>query len=198
MIGFYAAYALFAVIALLLLWLHDRATPLMAGIITLFLVVTFAIPALALWLRRRGRRQLPDKIGRLDFIRKLLETVAQAPADLLRDPALVAAVTACNAMIFLADAGTLFACLHGLGQEVAFGTAFIALIMASVVTTLGPVPLGLGSFEATSVGALHLLGVGLEAAFAAIMLLRLFTLWLPLVPGMASIRAIRRTPRAGR
>lgn len=194
MIGFYAAYAFFALIALLLLWLHDRATPLMAGIVTLFLCIAFAIPALALWLRLRGRRKLPDRIGKLDFVRKLIETVAQAPTDLLRDPALVATVTAWNGMIFLADAGTLFACLHALNQHVAFGTAFIALIMASVVVTLGPIPLGLGSFEATSVATLHILGVSLEAAFAATMLLRLFTLWLPLLPGMAMIRYIKRPP----
>lgn len=195
MIGYYAAYASFALITLLLLWIHDRATPLMAGMVTLFLGVAFAIPALALWLRRRGRRQLPDRIGKLDFVRRLLETIAQAPAELLRDPRLTATVTVCNAMIFLADAGTLFACLHGLNQHVAFGTAFIALIMASVVTTLGPVPLGLGSFEATSVTTLHLLGVGLEAAFAATMLLRLFTLWLPLLPGLVMIRSARKAPR---
>ncbi len=54
MIGFYAAYALFAIIMLVLLWFHDRATPLMAGLVTLFLCVALAIPSLALWLRNRG------------------------------------------------------------------------------------------------------------------------------------------------
>jgi uncharacterized membrane protein YbhN (UPF0104 family) len=59
MIGYYAAYAPFAVVMLLLLWLHDKATPLMAGLVTLFLAVAIAIPALALWLRHRGSRPLP-------------------------------------------------------------------------------------------------------------------------------------------
>lgn len=190
MIGFYAAYAVFALATLVLLWLHHRATPLMAGIVTLFLLVAFTIPALALWLRHRGAMELPARIDSIAFVRKLLETVAQAPAALLRDLRLAATVTACNAMIFLADAGTLFACLYSLNQHVGFGTAFIALIMASVVTTLGPIPLGLGSFEATSVATLHLLGVGLEAAFAATMLLRLLTLWLPLIPGLLMIRTL--------
>jgi uncharacterized membrane protein YbhN (UPF0104 family) len=39
---------------------------------------------------------------------------------------------------------------------------------------------------------LHLLGVELEAAFAATMLLRLFTLWLPLVPGIVMIRGVAK------
>lgn len=200
MIGFYAAYAVFALLTLVLLWMHDRATLLMGGTITLFLLVAFAIPALALWLRRRGNERLPAGIGSIGFVRKLLETVAEAPAKLLRDSRLILIIAACNAMIFLADAGTLYACLHGLGQQAAFSTAFIALIMASVVATLGPIPMGLGSFEATSVAMLHLLGVELEAAFAATMLLRLFTLWLPLIPGMVMIRSVgkRRSLPAGR
>ena len=141
---------------------------------------------------------MPDRIEHIDFVRRLLETVAQAPSALLRDRQLAAMVAACNAMIFLADAGTLFACLHSLGERAAVGTAFIALIMASVVTTLGPIPLGLGSFEATSVATLHLLGVELEAAFAATMLLRLFTLWLPLIPGMVMIRGVAKRRPARR
>jgi len=197
MIGFYAAYAFFALLMLVLLWLHDKATPLMAGLVTLFLGIAIAIPALALWLRKRGSRPLPDRIERVAVVRSLVQTVAQAPADLLGDRKLLVRVAACNALIFLADAGTLFCCLHALGQPTSLGTAFIALIMASIVVTLGPIPMGLGSFEAVSTTTLRLLGVPLEAAFAATMLLRLLMLWLPLIPGMILIRGAmtRRRPR---
>ncbi len=71
-----------------------------------------------------------------------------------------------NALIFSGDAGTLFACLRALGTDASFETSFIALIMASIVVTLGPIPLGLGSFEATSTATLRLLGISFEAAFA--------------------------------
>lgn len=188
MIGFYAAYAFFAITMLILLWLHNHATPLMAGLVTLFLTVALAIPALALWLHNRGSEPLPPRIERIRFVRSLLETVAQAPAELLRDHALIVRVTLCNALIFLADAGTLFACLRALGTEPSFATCFIALIMASIVATLGPFPLGLGSFEATSTATLKLLGLPFEAAFAGTMLLRLLTLWVPLLPGMVMMR----------
>jgi uncharacterized membrane protein YbhN (UPF0104 family) len=63
-------------------------------------------------------------------------------------------------------------------------------MMASIVVTIGPIPLGLGSFEATSTATLRLLGVPFEAAFAATMLLRLLTLWLPLAPGMILMRGM--------
>jgi uncharacterized membrane protein YbhN (UPF0104 family) len=198
MIGFYAAYALFALVMLLLLWVHNKATPLMAGVVTLFLAVAIAIPGLALWLRHRGSRPLPPSIERIGFMQALLDTVAQAPGRLLRDRPLLARVTGCNALVFLADAGTLFACLHAVGQHASFGTAFIALIMASVVVTLGPIPLGLGSFEASSTATLRLLGIPFEAAFAATMLLRLLILWLPLLPGMILMRGAIRRSRSDR
>lgn len=188
MIGFYAAYALFAAVTLVLLWDHDRATPLMAGVVTLFLLVAFTIPALALWLRRRGSRPLPPRIERIAFIQSLLDTVAEAPGDLLGDRRLLARVTLFNALIFLADAATLYACLRALGEEAALSTALIAYIMASIAVTLAPIPMGLGSFEATATATLHLLGVPVEAAFAGTMLLRLLTLWLPLLPGLLLLR----------
>jgi len=189
MIGYYAAYACFAVVMLVLLWLHNRATPLMAGVVTTFLFVAFAIPSLALWLRHRGSRPLPKRIERLGFVHTLLDTVKRAPAALLSDRRLLMEVAGCNALIFLADAGTLYACLHAAGVDTSFGTAFIALIMASIVVTLGPLPMGLGSFEATSTATLHLLGVPVKQAFTATMLLRLLTLWLPLLPGMVLMRS---------
>jgi uncharacterized membrane protein YbhN (UPF0104 family) len=199
LIGYYAAFATFAIVMLLLLWLHDKATPLTAGLVTLFLLVALAIPSLALWLRRRGGRPPPPALQRIGFVRSLLETVAQAPGQLLRDRPLLARVTAFNALIFLADAGSFYACLHALGVAASFGTAFIALIMASIVVTLGPIPLGLGSFEATSTATLRLLGVPFEAAFAATLLLRILTLWLPLLPGMLLMRgAVRPRPRRAR
>lgn len=192
-VGFYAAYALFALLMLVTLWLHDQATPLMAGIVTLFLCVALTIPSLALWLRSRGSAPLPPSLARNPVARSLLDAVAQAPGDLLRDRGLIVRVVGCNALVFLADAGSLFACLHALGQPTSFATSFIAMIMASIIVTLGPIPLGLGTFEATSTATLRLLGVPFEAAFAGTMLLRLLNLWLPLIPGMLLMRnPIRR------
>jgi uncharacterized membrane protein YbhN (UPF0104 family) len=196
MIGYYAVYALFALLMLVLLWFHDRATPLMAGLVTLFLCVAVAIPSLALWLRRRASKPLPPFLRRLAFLRSIADSIAQTPGHLLRDRGLLIRVAAWNGMIFLADAATLFACLHALGTSASPATCFIALIMASIVMTLGPVPLGLGSFEATSTATLRLLGVSLEAAFAGTMLLRLLTLWAPLLPGMILLRGAARSKAA--
>lgn len=186
--GYYGAYLLFAVLALFLLWLHGRATPLMVGLVTTFVLVAIAIPALALWLRKRGSTPLPAIVEGVRPIRQLLRIVGEAPAELVGDRGLFLRLLAFNAMIFAADILTLFACLRGLGVPEPLSTALIAFVLASIVVTLGPIPLGLGSFEATCVGTLTLLGVGLEAALAATLLLRVLILWLPLVPGLIMTR----------
>jgi len=86
--------------------------------------------------------------------------------------------------IFLLDAYTLKVMLNAVGQDVSFLVVFPSFVVASVVATLSPVPLGLGTFEATCVAMLSMLGVTLEAAFTATLLLRGFTLWLPMIPGL--------------
>ena len=62
-----------------------------------------------------------------------------------------------------------------------------------MAATLGPIPLGLGTFEAACVGMLSLLGVAIETALAATLLLRGLTFWLPMVPGLwlAKRRSLR-------
>ncbi len=191
LVGYYAAYALLVLFMLLVLWLHGRATPLLVGLVTAFLLVALAIPSIALWLRARGSRPLPAWIERLGPIRKLLEIMGEAPRDLVADRRLIARVAGCNALVFLADSLTLAACLCALGEPLLPASAFIALMTASIVATLGPIPMGLGSFEATSTAMLGMLGVPIEPALAATLLLRGLTLWLPLVPGMILLRAER-------
>lgn len=57
-----------------------------------------------------------------------------------------------------------------------------------LAVTLGPIPLGLGSFELVCTASLKLLGVPIEAALAGTLMLRVMTLWLPLLPGLFLMR----------
>ena len=188
MIGYYAAFSLFALVMLLMLWLHGKATPLLAGVVTTFLLVALAIPSLALWLRRRGSHALSPFLEHIPVVRSLLHVVGEAPAELLADKSLLSGVAACNAAIFLVDAATLQACLFALGHPTGYSTAFIAMLGASIVAALAPIPMGLGSFETGSTAMLSLLGVPVPAALAGTLLLRGFTLWLPLLPGFVLMR----------
>jgi uncharacterized membrane protein YbhN (UPF0104 family) len=53
-----------------------------------------------------------------------------------------------------------------------------------VMGAIMPVPLGLGAFEGTCVAMLHVFGLPVEPALVAVLLLRGFNFWLPMIPGL--------------
>lgn len=193
MIGYYAVYAILALVMLLMLWFHGHATPVLAGIVTTFLLVALAIPSLALWLRDHGSKPLSPFLEKIPVVRSLLHVVGEAPRNLVNDRLLLLKVSCFNGLVFLADAATLAVCLRALGEPISLETSYIAVMIASIIVTLGPIPLGIGVYEAGSTAMLTMLGVPLPAALAGTLLLRGFTLWLPLIPGFLLIhRSLRR------
>lgn len=81
-------------------------------------------------------------------------------------------------------AASLLVCCHALGQDVSFAVAFVAVMVASPIATLRPTPLGRGTFEAGATRMLGLVGMPVKAGLAATLLLRVLTLWLPLLPAI--------------
>ena len=187
-VAYYVSYVFAALAALILLWLHSDLSTLVIGVSALFLCVAAGIPATALWLQKEGRDAVPRRLRRNDTIREFFELVGKAPAGLVRKRSLVAELSLLNGVVFILDALTLQCCFLALGQTAPLGGTFAAFMVASMVMTLGPIPLGLGSFEATSIAMLRVVGVPFEAALSGTLLLRGYTLWLPLFLGMLLAR----------
>lgn len=196
MTSFYAAYLAVAVAAAVLLWLHNRQSAALSGLIAAFLVLAVVLPGLVYWVRRGVARRLPGWATRIPLLPMLMRAMADAPASLLRDPRLLAEAVALQLSIFLLDATTLWLVMQSGDHAVAFWIPFVALIVASIIATIGPMPLGLGTFEGGAIGMLHLLGVPVETALAATMLLRGLTFWLPMLPGLWLAR--REIPQRAR
>lgn len=187
-IAYYLSYAAGALLLLALLWWKDRASLILISAVLLFLIVAAGIPTVTLWVHRRGQKRLPAWAARWSKARDFMELVGEAPRNLLRDSHLIAWLTLLNGLVFLADAATMQACLLALGTEASLSAGYTAFIMASIAVILGPIPMGLGSFEAVSVAMLRLFGVPFEAAVSATLLFRGFTLWVPLIPGGILLR----------
>ena len=117
-----------------------------------------------------------------------MDTIASAPGELLRSPTLVIVTILLHGTVFVLDAATLWVMLRVVGVQLSFWVAFPSFVLASMVATVSPIPRGLGTFEMTCVSMLGILGVPIEAALTATLLLRGLTLWLPLLPGMWSVR----------
>ena len=187
-IAYYASYGAVSLIALILLWIHGHSSWVVIGLIAASLGLSAAVPALALWLQRKGARAIPKWLRQIRTVCELFEMIKDAPTGLVRNLRLIGLLTLLNGAVFALDGLTMELCLFALGLHVPFSTAFSAFIMASIVVTLGPIPMGLGSFEAVSIGMLRAMGVPFEAALSATLLFRGYTLWVPLVPGMIAAR----------
>jgi uncharacterized protein (TIRG00374 family) len=194
-ISYYASYAICALVVLFLLWLKGADTWLMIGLISAFLFVAAGIPSLALWLQKKGQDAIPNWLRKFGPVRELFDMIGEAPAKLVRSGELITELSILNGITFALDGWTMQLCLLALGVKMPFASAFVAFIMASIVVTLGPIPMGLGSFEAVSIGTLRVAGVPFEAALSGTLLFRGFTLWLPLIPGMIAARRDLKHPK---
>lgn len=187
-IGYYASYGFVSVVTLVLLWWHGHASWVVIGLISASLGLSAAVPVLALWLHKKGAKAIPGWLRRIRTVCELFEMIKEAPARLVRSERLTGELILLNGSVFALDGLTMQFCLFALGVHVPFSAAFSAFILASIVVTLGPIPMGLGSFEAVCIGMLRVGGVPFEAALSATLLFRGYTLWVPLLPGMIAAR----------
>lgn len=184
LVSFYTAYLTVVVISVGIFWRYHRANLAFSAVAAILVATTVAIPAAVLWLRWWGDRSPPTWLRGFPRTAILLRALAEAPTGLLRNPRLLAEAVAFQLGIFFLDALTLWLALHALGETSEFSVVFASFVTASMAATIGPIPLGLGTFEAGSVGTLSLFGVPIEAALAGTLLLRGLTFWLPMLPGL--------------
>jgi uncharacterized protein (TIRG00374 family) len=183
-VAHYIAYGLLVAVAIFLLWWHRELTRYVLSVATLFGIVAAAVPIAIFWLRGRAIRRLPDWMLRLPPFREALAALSEAPFGQKSERCLIAELTLYQVIVFLLDVGTLGVALLAMAAPTEPGIVLASFIVASVTATLGWIPGGVGTFDATCVAMLHWHGVPLEAAFAATLLLRGLTFWLPMIPGL--------------
>jgi len=187
-ISYYAAYFLVGLLAFVVLWHSGDLNAAWRSLFIAFAIVVASLGMTLLFLSRSRDTLIPAGIQRWRPFARLAKMLSQVRVDMLRDPQLILEVVTLQFGIFLLDAATLWCTGRAVGLSVDVGSTFMSFILASVVATLSPIPLGLGSFEGTCTGLLHLMGGGLEASLAATLILRGLTLWLPMLPGLVMIR----------
>lgn len=182
--AFYVAYALAVGVALIALWRLGELDRLLLVLATALGVLAAAVPAGIFGLGRRLSDRLPSVLRRIPTVREAAEELAEVPSGALFQPRVAFETVGLQLVIFLLDAATLGVMLRAVATPVSPSIAFVAFVFASVVATLAWVPGGLGTFEGTCVAMLGSHGVPVEAALAATLLLRGFTFWLPMLPGV--------------
>jgi uncharacterized membrane protein YbhN (UPF0104 family) len=193
-LSYYAAYFLVGLLAFVLLWHSGDLNAAWQALFIAFAVVVVTLGMALLILSRSRDNLIPAAILRWRPFAQLASMLSQVRVDMLHSPRLIFEIIAFQSAIFLLDAGTLWCIGRAVDLNVDVGSTFMSFILASVVATLSPIPLGLGSFEGTCTGLLHLMGGRLEASLAATLILRGLTLWLPMLPGLWMIRREAMTP----
>jgi glycosyltransferase 2 family protein len=196
LISYYVAYVTAVIAALLILYSQRSLSHAMIVAAALFGFIAIAIPTIVLrarhWLGQKsghGPTALIKKwLNRIPGLSALTSAFSKAPSDLLRSPLSLAVAIVLQIMVFTLDAGTLWVMLKATGVEASLAVAIAAFVMASLAATVAPMPLGLGTFEAVCVTMLHIQGLSVETALTATLLLRGFTFWLPMLPGLLLAR----------
>lgn len=184
LVSYDIAYLTVVLTSAAILWLKNRGDlPLFIGV-AIFAVITVAIPTAVLGLKRWGDRQPIAWLSKLIGMTALLRALAEAPTDLLHSPGLLIETTGLQLGIFMLDPPTFWLAFKSIGTVPKIWVVFVSFAIASMIATIGPIPVGLGTFEAGSVGMLHYLGVSVEEALAGTLLLRALTFWLPMLPGL--------------
>lgn len=187
-LSYYAAYLLVGVLAFILLWHTGSLSAAWKSLLGAFFVAIILLVLVILGITRSRGRFIPRSFLVWRPVARIADVLKQVRPDVLRNDQLVFEAVALQTTIFLLDAATLWCAVRAAGMDIKATGVFISFVLASVVATLSPIPLGLGTFEGTCTAMLHLMGGSVEASLAATLILRVFTLWLPMLPGLWFIR----------
>lgn len=184
MFSYYLSFALVALITVFIMYFYHGITTIVIELLGAFTLIAASVPFLIWWLVRHRNWQPPQWLRRRKVVTQTLEALAQVSPQRLYAPRLIVSTTLLHVAIFLLDSATLWTMLQVTGTPAGLHTSFAAMVMGSVAGAVSFLPGGIGGFEVGCTTTLTLLGVPIEASLTATLLLRGFTLWLPLLPGL--------------
>ncbi|HVZ36897.1 MAG TPA: flippase-like domain-containing protein, partial [Polyangiaceae bacterium] len=181
--SYYVAYVLSLALALVITAALGEASELVVLVSVVFFLFAIAMTVLVLALSGRTARRLPRWVARLRPLQTALGFVQEADPRLAHDPRLLLETSAYQLMIVSCDAASVWVLVRALGSDGSASGVFASFMISSLLRTIGFMPGGLGTYEATSVLTLRMVGVPISAALSATLLFRGLSFWLPMLPG---------------
>lgn len=187
--GYYVAYAVLFVSALGIIASYGQLRPWMILVAYVFgAVVTVLTVVIIFFWSGLIFRTIPGKLRNWRPLKSIFDALQEVPNHFERDWRLLLEAGIFSAGIFILDAVSLWAILKALHVTMPFQEVFASFMVAAVASTIGMVPGGLGVFEGSQTAMLVFFGLPFEAAFAATLVLRGLTYWLPMLPGLWIVR----------
>jgi uncharacterized protein (TIRG00374 family) len=191
MASYHAAYVVTLIVALTITSVLRETNAYLVLVSAVF--IAFALALTAGVLATVGRRATSGMtLHRLPVIRGVVTFLEDADATLVRNPRVFGAATLWQVAIFVLDAATMWVCIRSLGTTAAADAVFASFMVSSLVRTMGIVPGGLGTYEATSVLTLRVVGLNLSVALSATLVFRGLSFWIPMLPGLWASRRVMR------
>ena len=153
------------------------------GLIAVAVIVLAGLGALLPW----SRTVLMTRV--VPATRRSLSSVS----EIVRQPAKMLELFGGSLTITMGNILALAVAVSAFGAGPAFTSIALVYLVGAVVLTLAPTPGGIGAVEATLIAGLTSAGMSRTTAVAAVILFRLATFWLPLVPGWGAMLALQRS-----
>jgi undecaprenyl-diphosphatase len=97
-----------------------------------------------------------------------------------------------SALVTFAYLTTLYFSVEAFGGGLPFATVGAVYLVGSAVAAAAPTPGGLGAVEAALIAGLVSAGLDNTIAVPAVFMYRLFTFWVPVLPGWLSFQWLQR------
>jgi uncharacterized protein (TIRG00374 family) len=124
-----------------------------------------------------------------------LRAATSSVASIARTPSKLAALFVGSALVTLSYTAAMIVSLMAFGADVPVVTAAAVYLAGAAVSSAAPTPGGVGATEAALVAGFAAIGVESATALAAVLLFRLVTFWLPILPGWLALIHLQRTGR---
>ncbi len=125
-------------------------------------------------------------------LRGLFAGVIPRLLDVLQSPRKIAQGTIGTLMVTLTFIGCLNCCVLAFGGDLSFAAIAVVYLAGNAIGSAAPTPGGLGAVEASLSLGLTVAGLPGTVATSAVLLYRLLTFWLPVLPGWGSFTWLQR------
>jgi Mg2+-importing ATPase len=190
MASYNAAYVVGLALALGLAMRLGEANVLVLVVAVLFGLFSLGMVVLLLVLTGRKGSRLIGVLARVPPIHRVVVELEHADPVLGRRPRLLVATSLAQLVIIALDTATMLALIRSLGAAAPASGVFVSFMISSLFRTVGVVPGGLGTFEASAVVTLKMAGLALPVALSATLLFRGLSFWLPMLPGFWCSRRV--------
>ncbi|WP_049580228.1 lysylphosphatidylglycerol synthase transmembrane domain-containing protein [Streptomyces sp. SBT349] len=128
----------------------------------------------------------------LDRVRSLFAGVVPRMLDVVQQPKKLLSGIGGMLLMTLAFILCLDASLRAFGEDVHYPTLAVVFLAGNALGSAAPTPGGIGAIEIALTGALVAFGVPDSSALGAVVLFRLMTFWLPVLPGWLAFTQLSR------